>query len=143
MIDVFDKFMHVALIKGKMEEDLASGMIECLHKTGRKPRILYTDDEGALSKESIQTYWRKQKIEHHWTRAHENLSERAIKAFKDILYKIVEADEKKATSNIQCIREINADIRKSNETLCHKIRAERGTETKQRIKRQVEYCQKW
>ena len=56
MIDVFDKFMHVALIKGKMEEDLASGMIECLHKTGRKPRILYTDDEGALSKESIQTY---------------------------------------------------------------------------------------
>ena len=31
MIDIFDKFMHVVAIKGKKEEDLASGMIECLH----------------------------------------------------------------------------------------------------------------
>ena len=36
MIDVFDKFMHVVAIKGKKEEDLASGMIECLHKMGKK-----------------------------------------------------------------------------------------------------------
>ena len=55
MIDVFDKFMHVVAIKGKKEEDLASGMIECLHKMGKQPKIIYTDDEGALSKEAIQT----------------------------------------------------------------------------------------
>ena len=36
MIDVFDKFMHVVRLKGKTEEDLASGMIECLHKMGKK-----------------------------------------------------------------------------------------------------------
>ena len=35
-IDVFDKFMHVVPIKGKTEEDLASGMIECIHKMGKK-----------------------------------------------------------------------------------------------------------
>ena len=29
MIDIFDKFMRVVAIKGKKEEDLASGMIEC------------------------------------------------------------------------------------------------------------------
>ena len=101
MIDVFDKFMHVVAIKSKNEEDLASGMIECLHKMGKKPKILYTDDEGALSKEAIQTYLKEQKIEHHRTRAHANFSERAIRTFKDMLYKRVEADEKKGKSNIQ------------------------------------------
>ena len=45
MIDIFDKFMHVVAIKGKKEEDLASGMIECLHKMGKKPKIIFTDDE--------------------------------------------------------------------------------------------------
>ena len=70
MIDVFDKFMHVVAIKGKKEEDLASGMIECLHKMGKKPKIIFTDDEGALSKEAIQTYLKEQKIQHHRTRAH-------------------------------------------------------------------------
>ena len=39
MIDIFDMFMHVVAIKGKKEEDLASGMIECLHKMGKKPKI--------------------------------------------------------------------------------------------------------
>ena len=38
MIDVFDKFMHVVAIKGKKEEDLARGVIECLHKMGKNLR---------------------------------------------------------------------------------------------------------
>ena len=38
IIDVFDKFMHVVAVKGKKEEDLASGMIECLHKMGKNLR---------------------------------------------------------------------------------------------------------
>ena len=42
------------LLKGKKEEDLASGMIQCLHKMGKKPKIIYTDDEGAMNKEAIQ-----------------------------------------------------------------------------------------
>ena len=46
--------MHVVAIKGKKEEDLASGMIECLNEMGKKPKIIYTDDEGAMNKEAIQ-----------------------------------------------------------------------------------------
>ena len=45
-------------------------MIECLHKMGRDPKVLFTDNEGALSKEFIQTYLKEHKIEHHRTRAH-------------------------------------------------------------------------
>ena len=68
---------------------------------GRNPKILFADDEGALSKESIQTYLKEHKIEHHRTRAHANFSERAIRTFKDMLYKRVEADQKKGENNIQ------------------------------------------
>ena len=100
-IDIFDKFMHVVAIKGKKEEDLASGMIECLNKMGKKPKIIYTDDEGAMNKEAIQKYLQEQNIEHHRTRAHPNFSERAIGTFKDLLYRRVEADQKKGKNNIQ------------------------------------------
>ena len=102
-IDVFDKFMHVVPISGKTEEDLASGIIECVHKMGKKPKIVYTDNEAALSKEAIQTYFKEQNIEQHITRAHPNFSERAIRTFKDLLYRRVEADEKKGKENIQWI----------------------------------------
>ena len=101
MIDVFDKFMYVVPIKSKQERDVASGMIECLNKMGKKPEIIYTDDEGALNKEAIQKYLKDENIEHHRTRAHPNFSERAIRTFKDLLYRRVEADEKKGKQNIQ------------------------------------------
>ena len=67
----------------------------------KKPQIIYTDDEGALNKEAIQKYLKDENIEHHRTRAHPNFSERATRTFKDMLYKRVEADEKKGKEDIQ------------------------------------------
>jgi hypothetical protein len=32
---------------------------------GKKPEIIYTDDEGALHKPSIQTYFKETNIEHN------------------------------------------------------------------------------
>ena len=118
-IDVFDKFMHVVPISGKTEEDLASGIIECIHKMGKKPNIVYTDDEGALSKESIQTYFKEQNIEHHITRAHPNFTERAIRTFKDLLYRRVEADEKKGKENVQWIDYIHEILLTYNNVMKH------------------------
>ena len=40
-------------------------------------------------------------ILHHITRGHANFCERAIRTFKDMLYKRIEADEKKGKENIQ------------------------------------------
>ena len=95
MIDVFSRFMVVVPIKNKNEANIASGIIEGFNKMGGKPKILCTDDEGALQKEAIQKYLNDEGIQHHRTRAHANFSERAIRTFKDMLYKRVEADEKK------------------------------------------------
>ena len=104
MIDIFDELLYVVPIKSKQEGDIASGMIECLHKMGKKSQLIYTDDEGALNKEAIQQYLKDETIEHHRTRAHPNFGERAI-----MLYRRVEADEKKGKQSIQwtdCILEI-------------------------------------
>ena len=54
-----------------------------------------------MNKEAIQKYLQEQNIEHHRTRAHPNFSERAIRTFKDLLYRRVEADQKKGKNNIQ------------------------------------------
>ena len=95
MISVFDKFMHVVAIKGKKEEALASGMIECLHKMGKKNLRSFIRMMKVLS---LRKLIQEQKIEHHKTRAHANFSERAVRTFKDMLYKRVEADERKRIS---------------------------------------------
>ena len=58
MIEVFSRFMHVVPIKGKDEANIASGMIEAFHKMGGKPQILYTDDEGSITKRSHKRIFR-------------------------------------------------------------------------------------
>ena len=68
---------------------------------GGTPKLLYTDDEGALNTKSIQDYLKENNIEHHRTRGHAQYSERGIRTFKDALYKRIEADEKKGKTNIQ------------------------------------------
>ena len=100
-IDVFTKYMVIIPIMSKNEGDVASGMIEALNKMKGKPKILYTDDEKALSTEAIQKYLKDEDILHHITRGHANFSERAIRTFKDMLYKRIEADEKKGKENPQ------------------------------------------
>lgn len=101
MIDVFSKFMTVVAIKSKSEGDVASALIECFNKMGGFCELLYTDDESALNTKSIQDYLKEHKIQHYRTRGHSQFSERAIRTFKDQLYKRVEADEKKGKTDIQ------------------------------------------
>ncbi len=98
MIDIFSKYMVVVPIKSKSEGDVAAGLIECLHKMSHKPKILYTDDEKSLSSYAIQKYLKEQNINHIITRTHAWFGERAIRTFKDMLYKRVEHSKDK---NIQ------------------------------------------
>ena len=74
-------------------------MIECLNKMGKKPEIIYTDDEGAMNKEAIQKYLKDENIEHHRTRAHPNL-----------------AKEPSALLKICCIGELKQMRKRSNKT---------------------------
>ena len=77
--------------------------MEALKKMNGKPELRYTDDETALNTQAIQDYLKEGGIAHHRTRGHRNFSERAIRTYKEMLYKRVEADEKKGQENIQWI----------------------------------------
>ena len=53
-IDIFSEFAAVVPIMSKDTGDVAAGILESLNKMGRKPQIIYTDDETALSSKAIK-----------------------------------------------------------------------------------------
>ena len=52
---------------------------------------------------AVKEYLEGEKIEIHRTRGHPAFAERFIRTYKDMLFKQVEADEKKGKQNIQWI----------------------------------------
>ena len=101
VIDIFSKFAVVVPIKSKLQDDVLAGIIEGINKMGKKPELIYSDDEGSLNSNVIKEYIESQKIEIHRTRTHPAFAERFIRTFKNMLFKRVEADEKKGKDNIQ------------------------------------------
>ena len=80
---------------------MAQGLIEALHKMGKKPIYIYSDDEGALNSNSIQTYLKEQGIKHIVTRTHAHYAERMIRTLKAMLYKRIDHDIKQGKTNVQ------------------------------------------
>ena len=101
MIDIFSKFALVISIKSKQPPDLLAGIMEGINKMGKKPKMFYSDEEGSLYSKTIIESLEQEKIEMHRTRGHPAFAERFIRSFKDMLFKRVEADEKKGKANIQ------------------------------------------
>ena len=93
-IDIFSKFAAVVPIMSKDTGDVAAGVLECINKMGRKPEIIYTDDEAALSTTALRDYFEKQKIKHYITRKHAAFAERFIRTFKAALYKRIDSPGK-------------------------------------------------
>ena len=95
-IDVSSKFAVVVPIKTKNGEDVLEATKEALGKMGKKPKMMiYTDDERAIAGEDFKDYVEGEGITLHRTRCHPAFAERFIRTYKDMLFKRVEADEKK------------------------------------------------
>ena len=94
MIDIFTKFLTVIPIKSKQIGDVAAGIIEGIHKMGKKPKIIFSDDEGALNSNVIQDYFKTENIKHITTRTHAHYAERAVRTIKDMIYKRYDDDKK-------------------------------------------------
>ena len=102
-IDVLSKYAVVVPIKTKNGEDVLEATKEALRKMGKKSKIIYTDDERAIAGEDFKNYVEGEGIELYRTRGHPAFAERFIKTYKDMLFKRVEADEKKGKQNIQWV----------------------------------------
>lgn len=61
---------------------------------GKKPEIIYTDDEKAIASGEFQAYVESEGIELYRTRGHPAFAERFIKTVKKQICKRVENDEK-------------------------------------------------
>ena len=103
LIDIFSKFATVIPIASKQPPDVLAGIMEGIKKMGGKAKMIYSDEEGSLFSSTITDYLDEEKIELHTTRGHPAFGERFIKTYKDMLFKRVDADEKKGKNNIQWI----------------------------------------
>ena len=63
MIDIYTKYAAVVPLKSKQPLDVGAGVHDALNKMGKKPHILYTDDEGSFNSKILKTvsYRRKNK----------------------------------------------------------------------------------
>ena len=101
MIDVLSKYAVVVPIGGRTPADIIEATKEALRKMGKKPKIVYTDDERGIASQEFNDFIEDEGIELYRTRGHPAFAERMIRTFKDMLFKRVEADEKKGKNNIQ------------------------------------------
>ena len=85
----------------KQEADVASGILEALNKMEDKPKFIYTDDEGSFSSVAVKDILKKRNITHIISRNHAPVAERAIRTFKDMLYKRIDNDINNGKNNIQ------------------------------------------
>ncbi len=89
-IDIFSKFAAVVPLASKSTGDVAAGILETIKDMGRKPKMIYTDDEAAISSFAIRDFFVEQKIKHYITRKHAAFAERMIRTFKAALYKRID-----------------------------------------------------
>ena len=82
---------------------MLAGIMEGLQKMGDRPKMFCSDEEGSLYSKTVIEYLEAEKIKIHRTRGHPAFAERFIRTYKDMLFKRVEADEKKGKENIQWI----------------------------------------
>ena len=59
MIDVFSKFAVVIPLKEKNGVEVMDAIFKAFTMMGRRPDILYTDDDGALQNKWVRTYSKK------------------------------------------------------------------------------------
>ena len=121
LIDIFIKFCLVVPVKSKQPADVLAGMMEGMKKHSRKPKLIYSDEEGSLKSEVALSYLKEEKIELHRTRGHPSFAEAFIRTFKNIISGSNELRmmTKMGKRNIQWTLYITETMLTYNEKLVH------------------------
>ena len=82
IIDVFTKYMVVVPVQGKDTNQLSLGLVDGYNQMGHKPKVILTDNERAMTSDTIQDYLRGQSIEHIIVHSHPHMAERAIRTIQ-------------------------------------------------------------
>ena len=84
-IDCLSKYAVVVPVRRKETGSVIQGTKKAIEKMGKKPEIIYTDDEKAIASGEFQAYVESEGIELYRTRGHPAFAERFIKTVKDKL----------------------------------------------------------
>ena len=95
IVDIFSKYITVVPLKSKQTADLLQGIKDGFDNMGKKPEVIYSDDEGALNSKEIQSYFNKHNIQHMVSRGHAPVAERGIRTIKEMIYKRIENSDEK------------------------------------------------
>ena len=63
-IDIFTKYAVVVPIDYKKPEEITKGVFKAINKMGKKPNIIYTDEEGSFNSNYVQEYFKKKLVYH-------------------------------------------------------------------------------
>ena len=58
-IDIFTKYAVVVPLENKQPEEITKGLFKAVNKMGKKPKIIYTDEEGSFNSNYFQEYLKK------------------------------------------------------------------------------------
>ena len=87
-------------LENKDASTIIDKMPEIIRRMGGKPKLIFSDDEGALRGDLFREYVEGEGMELHRTRGKANFVERYNRTLKDMIFKRLEADEKKGKENI-------------------------------------------
>jgi hypothetical protein len=85
MVDIFTKHTEIVPIDGKNVHELQIGIEKLIDKMGKKPLMIYTDQEPALRNQRITKYMKKNNIHLIMTLTHAAVVERQIRTFKRMI----------------------------------------------------------
>ena len=99
-IDVLSKYAVAIPLKSKDSDEIIEAMKEAIRRMGGKSQLIFSDDEGTLRGEAFKEFVESEGMELHRSRGKANFVERYNRTLKDMIFKRVEADEKKGKENI-------------------------------------------
>ena len=85
VIDVFSKFATVIPLKERKFPDIRDALLKAFDNIGKRPRVLYTDEEGALTEKRAAPFFEELDIQHIITTGRANFVERFNRTFKNML----------------------------------------------------------
>ena len=94
MIDIFSKYATAIPIASKTPPDVIAGIMEGIVKMGVKPKMIYSDNEGALNSNLFKDYCDSENIKSITTRSHAWVAERFIRTLKDMINKRIKNNDK-------------------------------------------------
>ena len=92
MIDTFSKYAFATPIISQRKVDVLVGIMEGFTKMGKKPKMLYSDGEGALRSDVFADFCKEEKIQLIITRSHASVVERFIRTLKTAVSRRLDKD---------------------------------------------------